>query len=698
MFSKFTEKAIQVIMNSQQEAKAMGHEFVGTEHILVGLMTVKDTLAQEVFAKLNVTEDKVRALIIELVKHKPKVKDPTQIVFTPQSKKVLSAAWEEARQLGHNYVNAEHVLLALTKDERCTAAQVFSALSITPSTLRETVIKVLESKVVVPEPLGGSAETASETNTPDLDRFSRDLTALSRENKLDPVIGREKEVERIIQILSRRTKNNPVLTGDAGVGKTAIIEGLAQRIVHHEVPDVLKNKRVVVFDLGLVVAGTKFRGEFEERIKRVMEEIRKNKNIILFIDELHTIIGTGGAEGSLDAANMFKPALARGEIQCIGATTLVEYRKYIEGDAALERRFQSVLVEEPSIEETIAILKGIRGRYEDFHKVKITDAAVESAAKLSVRYLPDRHLPDKAIDLIDEAAARVIIKNQLNRTVTEETIAEIISSWAGIPITQLSVEEVHRLKSMSKEIKTKIIGQDEAVEALSRAIKRSKAGLKDPRRPIGSFMFLGPSGVGKTELAKVLAEFLFGDRDSLVRIDMSEYTEKHTTSRLIGSPPGYIGHKEGGQLTDPVRKKPYSVILFDEVEKGSQEVLSLLLQIMEDGRLTDAMGRTVNFKNTVILLTSNAGASLIEHSAGYGFIAADRRQEADYETMKTKIKDELKKQFLPEFLNRIDDIVIFKVLEKASLETITKLMLEDVSRRLEENGYHLKAGLPVVRY
>ncbi|MFH1428444.1 MAG: ATP-dependent Clp protease ATP-binding subunit [Candidatus Margulisiibacteriota bacterium] len=695
MFSRFSEKAIQVIMTAQQEAKALGHEFVGTEHILLGIMKEKDSIANEVFKRLNITEDTVRKAVQNFIKHKPRVKDPGNIVFTPQTKKVLSAAWDEARQLGHTFVNVEHLLLALTKDEHSTASQVFSSLSITPQTIKETVFKILEAEIVTPEE---EFEMPFESNTPELDNYSRDLTRLAVENKLDPVIGRAKEIERIIQILSRRTKNNPVLTGDAGVGKTAIIEGLAQKIIAKQVPDMLKNKRVVTLDLGLLVAGTKFRGEFEERVKGLMEEIRTNTNVILFIDELHTIIGTGGSEGSLDAANMFKPALARGEIQCIGATTLQEYRKYIEGDAALERRFQSILVEEPTIEETIEILRGIKTRYEDYHKVTITDEAVEAAAKLSARYISDRHLPDKAIDLIDEAASRVIVKKREDKTVSAETIAEIVSSWTGVPILQLTDEELHRLQTMSQEIGKKIIGQEKAIDSLARAIKRGKAGLKDPQRPIGSFMFLGPSGVGKTELAKVLAEFLFGSAEALQRFDMSEYTEKHTTSRLVGSPPGYVGHKEGGQLTDAVRKKPYSVVLFDEVEKASPEVLTLLLQIMEDGRLTDAVGRTVNFKNTVILMTSNCGARDIQSSAGYGFVAETRKDEVDYEKMKAKVLESLKKDFVPEFLNRIDDVIVFRALNKENIEKIAMLMINDVNSRLFEGGLSVKVGPSAIKF
>ena len=695
MFSRFSEKAIQVIMKAQQEAKTMGHEFVGTEHILLAIAANKEPLTEDIFKELKINESSIRQAIENLVKNKPKVSNPTNIVFTPQTKKVLSGAWDEARQLGHTFVNAEHILLALTRDEHSTASQVFGALSITPKTIKETLFKVLEKRVIVSEE---EKNTKIESNTPELDNYSRDLTAMAAEKKLDPVIGRAVEVERIIQILSRRTKNNPVLTGDAGVGKTAIIEGLAQKIIAKDVPEALKGKRVLTLDLGLLVAGTKFRGEFEERVKGIMEEIRSNKNVILFIDELHTIIGTGGSEGSLDAANMFKPALARGEIQCIGATTLQEYRKYIEGDAALERRFQSVLVEEPSVEDTIEILRGIKSRYEDFHKVTISEEAVVAAARLSARYINDRHMPDKAIDLIDEAASRIILKQQPDKTVSEENIAEIVSSWTGVPILQLTDEELHRLQNMSKEIGTKIIGQNSAVESLVRAIKRGKAGLKDPGRPIGSFMFLGPSGVGKTELAKVLSEFLFGNKEALIRIDMSEYSEKHTASRLIGSPPGYIGHKEGGQLTDAVRKKPYSVVLFDEVEKASHEVLTLLLQIMEDGRLTDAMGRVINFKNTVILMTSNCGAQLIEHSAGYGFINNDKKGEISYETMKTKLMDNLKKEFAPEFLNRLDDIIIFKALSEENIEEIAKIHIKDLNRRIFESGYSVNTSAAVLKF
>ena len=695
MFSRFTEKAIQIIMQAQQEAKQRGHEFVGTEHLLLGLIKGKNSTTYDVFKKLKLSSLVIKKRIDDLIKDKPKVKKPNNIIFTSQAKKTLSLAWDEARQLGHNYVNVEHILLALIKDQQSTAAKAFSSLSITSEDLKDTLVRVLEENIVVPDI---DYEDDYENNTPILDSYSRDLTKFAREGKLDPVVGRKNEVERIIQILSRRTKNNPVLTGEAGVGKTAIIEGLAQKIVKRQVPEKLNNKRLVTLDLGLLVAGTKFRGEFEERLKGIMEEISDCNNVILFIDEIHTIIGTGGVEGSLDAANMFKPALSRGELQCIGATTLNEYRKYIEGDSALERRFQSVFVKEPSVSETILILKGIRSQYEDFHAVKITNKALEAAAKLSARYISERQLPDKAIDLVDEAAARAIIKNQKKCVVNEETIAEVVSSWTGIPTLQLTEEEIKRLQNMHKEIEKKIIGQEEAVASITKAIKRSKAGLKDPNRPIGSFMFLGPSGVGKTELSKVIAEFMFGSRDDLIRIDMSEYTEKHTTARLIGSPPGYIGHKEGGQLTDAVRKKPYSIILFDEIEKSSREVLSLLLQIMEDGRLTDSLGRVVDFKNTIILMTSNVGAKLIEKTEGFGFVSEENKEKINYERMKLKIKEELKKQFTPEFLSRIDDIIIFKALNITDIKKISKLLIRELNQRLAEKQVKLKVSSEVISF
>ncbi len=684
MFSRFTEKALQTIMAAQEEARTLGNDFVGTEHILLGLLAVnKDNIVLTVIEELGLTVEDIRKAVEETVEYSKKGAKLESIPFTSQVKHVLSLSWDEARQLGHSYVSIEHIFLALLREREGVAAKILNNLKVNVTKAREIILRLLGEKVVA------TKETSSPPpNTPLLNEFGRDLTWLATENKLDPVIGRQKEMERIIQILSRRTKNNPVLTGEAGVGKTAIVEALAQHIIKKDVPKKLQKKRIVTLDLGLLVAGTKYRGEFEERVKKLMEEIRKNKNIILFIDELHTIIGTGSTEGSLDVANMFKPALARGELQCIGATTLNEYRKHIESDAALERRFQSVIVDQPTLEETILILTGIRERYEQFHDVKIHDDAIQAAATLSSRYIADRQLPDKAVDLMDEAASRVILQGK-KKEVNAEDIAEIVSTWTGVPITQLTQSETQRLVTMEQSLHKRVVGQDDAVKALVRAIKRSKAGLRDPKRPIGSFIFLGPSGVGKTELAKSLAEFMFDNENNIVRLDMSEYTEKHTTSRLVGSPPGYVGYDEGGQLTEPVRRKPYSIVLFDEIEKSSPEVINILLQILEDGRLTDSTGRTVNFKNTVIIMTSNVGSKLIENSAGFGFVTSGNQEQVSYEKMKEKVLEELKRSFTPEFLNRIDDTIIFKALTKDNMKDICDIMLRDLNKRLMEKSLTL---------
>lgn len=687
MFSRFTEKAIQVIMQAQEEAKRLGNDFVGTEHLLLGIVHTPgdENLAVKALEELKVTPEDIEHSVEENVEYAKKTVKLENIPFTSQVKHVLSMSWDEARQLGHSYVGLEHLFLALLREQDGIAAKILSNLKVSPAKAREVMISYMGKKVTEAREAGPS------TATPQLNEFGRDLTWLAQDGKLDPVIGREKEIDRIIQILSRRTKNNPVLTGEAGVGKTAIAEGLAQRIIARRVPKKLLKKRVITLDLGLLVAGTKYRGEFEERVKKVMEEIRKAKNIILFIDELHTIIGTGSTEGSLDVANMFKPALARGELQCIGATTLNEYRKHIEGDSALERRFQSILVEPPTLDETLEILKGIRKRYEEFHEVTIEDSALEQAVKLSDRYITERQLPDKAVDLVDEAASRVILQGK-KATVDGNDIAEIVASWTGVDVRQMTTSDTERLLKMEEELKKRVIGQDEAISSLTRAIKRSKAGLKDPKRPIGSFIFLGPSGVGKTELSKALAEFLFGTEKNIVRIDMSEYTEKHTTSRLVGSPPGYVGYNEGGQLTEPVRRRPYSVVLFDEIEKAAPEVLNLMLQIMEDGRLTDSTGRIVDFKNTVILMTSNAGAKMIEKSAGFGFVAQNDREKVSYDKMKEKILDEMKHVFAPEFINRIDDTIIFRILTKENMHNIVDIMLRDLNKRLKEKELNITAS------
>jgi ATP-dependent Clp protease ATP-binding subunit ClpC len=738
MFSRFTEKAIQSIMLAQEEAKKFNHGYVGTEHILLGIIGEGDNVVVKTITDLGFSSDQIKLEIEQRLEMGTTVAEYGNIPFTQQAKQVLAYAWDEARQLGHNYVNVEHLFLAIFRDPTNIAARVLTEMGINLALFKDTVFKLLGDRfAAVPQ------KTQSTVPTPTLDLFGRDLTWLATENKLDPVIGRDKEIQRMIQIICRRTKNNPVLTGSPGVGKTAIVEGLAQKIVHKQVPEKLLHKRLISLDLGLLIAGTKYRGEFEDRVKKIMEEVRKADDVILFIDELHTIIGTGGSEGSLDAANLFKPALARGELQCIGATTLDEYRKHIEGDGALERRFQSILVEEPSFEETIQILHGIKEAYEVFHNVKFTDEALKAAVDLSIRYITDRNLPDKAVDLIDEAASKIMLNSTesqielrnlekelatikaeinkaedekkvpneaslikrlsdiekkiieikkhpdtLNKTVTAETIAETVSSWTGVPISKLSKEESAKLLEMGNDMSKKVVGQEDAVKALVRAVKRAKVGLKDPRRPSGSFLFLGPTGVGKSELAKTLAEYLFGSKDAVIRIDMSEYMEKHTVSRMIGSPPGYVGFNEGGQLTEPVRRKPYSVVLFDELEKASPEVINILLQILDDGRITDASGRMVNFKNTIIIMTSNVGSKFIQKETSFGFVDEKRLEHTQYEAMKLKLNDELKKEFKPEFLNRIDDIVIFKTLTKESLSIIADIMLQEVEDRLKDHNIY----------
>lgn len=733
MFSRFTEKAIQAIMLAQEEAKRYHHSYVGTEHVLLGILGEGDNVVIKTFQELGVTPEQIKEAIEERLEYGGLSSDYGNIPFTQQAKQVLTYAWDEARKLGHNYVNVEHLCLSIFRDPTNIAAKVLNEMGITLTSFKDTLFKVLGSRFVTQAP-----KTQPAVATPTLDLFGRDLTQLANEGSLDPVIGRQSEIERIIQIICRRTKNNPVLTGEPGVGKTAIVEGLAQKISSKDVPDKLAEKRVVTLDLGLLVAGTKYRGEFEDRVKKVMEEVRKAKNVILFIDELHTIIGTGGSEGSLDAANLFKPALARGELQCIGATTLDEYRKHIENDGALERRFQSVYVKEPSPEDTLQILRGIKNKYEEFHGVTITDEALQESVDLSQRYITDRHLPDKAVDLIDEAASRVMLKassvspelrtvhaevlrleseqkvakdrhdaktleqiekrleevqenmltfpadqvQSISKTVTGASIAQVVSSWTGIPVTNLTEEESQRLIRMDEILKNRIVGQDDAVKALVRAIKRAKVGLKDPKRPSGSFLFLGPTGVGKSELAKTLAEFLFNSRDALIRVDMSEFMEKHTVARLIGSPPGYVGYNEGGQLTEPVRRRPYSVVLFDELEKASRDVINILLQILEDGRLTDATGKVVDFRNTVIIMTSNVGSKYIESETSFGFVDPKREEDNKYDSIKQKLSRELREEFRPEFLNRIDDIVIFKSLTKEDVKKISKIMLADIRDRL----------------
>ncbi|MDD5455540.1 MAG: ATP-dependent Clp protease ATP-binding subunit [Candidatus Margulisbacteria bacterium] len=695
MFSRFTQKAIQVIMFAQEKAKKIKIPFINNELLLYGILKTDDPLIITALNKVGIDINYFRSIIQKHLQNQKGTYKNETIPFSPQVKLTLSQAWDEARQLGHNHVSVEHLFLAILKDSSPGITNVIIEANIDILKIRNAILEVLgesySASTLPPEEV--------RPQTPTLDLYSLDLTLLAKENKLDPVIGREFEIKRIIQILSRRNKNNPVLTGEAGVGKTAIVEGLAQRIVNAQVPPNLLNKRVVTLDLGLLVAGTRFRGEFEERIKKILDEIKNDKTTVLFIDELHTIIGTGNSEGSLDAANMLKPALARGEIQCIGATTLNEFRKTIENDAALERRFQSILIDPPTPEETLEILKGLRKRYEDYHKVTITDEALEGAVYYSSRYITNRQLPDKAVDLIDEAASTEMLeasktnllqnKPKKEILVTRESIISVVSIWTGIPLKELSQSEAARLKNMAEDIAKHVIGQTEAIQALSKSIKRTKAGLKDPKRPTGSFLFLGPSGVGKTELARQLAKYLFGKEDAIVRIDMSEYTEKHTISRLIGSPPGYVGYNEGGLLSEPVRKKPYSIVLFDEIEKAHPEVINLLLQIMEDGRLTDSTGKLVDFKNTIVIMTSNVGAKTIENTSSFGF-RTTQDDKADYERMKEKIMGEIKEAFSPEFINRIDDIIIFKALTKEYLGQIAQLFLDDLNTRVKDKELIIK--------
>ncbi len=741
MFGRFTERAQKVLALAQEEAIRLGHNNVGTEHILLGLVREGEGIAAKALSVLGLSPEKIQKEVESLI---GKGQESVQTIhYTPRAKKVIELSMDEARKLGHSYVGTEHILLGLIREGEGVAARVLNNLGVSLNKARQQVLQLLGSNESSSS-AGGSSVNA---NTPTLDSLARDLTAVARDGSLDPVIGRSKEIERVIEVLSRRTKNNPVLIGEPGVGKTAIAEGLAQQIINNEVPETLRDKRVMTLDMGTVVAGTKYRGEFEDRLKKVMDEIRQAGNIILFIDELHTLIGAGGAEGAIDASNILKPALARGELQCIGATTLDEYRKYIEKDAALERRFQPIRVNEPTNDESIQILKGLRDRYEAHHRVTITDDAIDAAVKLSDRYISDRFLPDKAIDLIDEAASKVRLRSytappnlkeleqrlegvrkekdaavqsqefekaaslrdseqklreelettknswkekqgQENTEVTPEDIALVVANWTGIPVSKLKQEETERLLNMESILHDRVIGQDEAVKAISKAIRRARAGLKDPKRPIGSFIFLGPTGVGKTELARALAEALFGDEDSIIRIDMSEYMEKHTTSRLVGSPPGYVGHEEGGQLTEKVRRNPYSVILLDEIEKAHPEVFNILLQVLEDGRLTDSKGRTVDFRNTVVIMTSNVGASTLKRGKSLGFTAQSENQE--YENMKSKVMDEMKKAFRPEFLNRIDETIVFHTLQKEHLKHIISLMSNQLQKRLSEQGIDIE--------
>lgn len=738
---RYTERAMRVLNWAQEEARSRGAQAMDTEHILLGLLKERGSVALSILESMGITPDEIRSEIEALSEAKPPV--PSIEAITETAKNVLTLLGEEAAALGHSYIGTEHILLALLREGGGIAYEVLTGLGADYDTVREEIVKRVGGQIQ--EPRAPQRTQTGRKSTPTLDAYGRDLTELAAQGKLDPVIGREKEIQRVIEILSRRTKNNPVLIGEPGVGKTAIVEGLAQAIKAGNVPEMLKGKRVVGLDLAAMVAGTKYRGEFEERLKKVLEEIKSSGDIILFIDEMHNIIGAGAAEGAIDASSILKPMLARGELQCIGATTLDEYRKYVEKDAALERRFQPVLVSEPTVEETIEILKGLRERYEDHHGVTYTDKALEAAAVLSSRYVSGRFLPDKAIDLIDEAGAVVKMRafeapselreletklesivqqkedavaaqefekaahlrdqeQQLKAlieekrkewqitevpekmTVTEDEIASIVAEWTGIPVKKLAATESERLLNLEDELHKRVINQNEAVEAVARAVRRSRAGLKDPKRPIGSFIFLGPTGVGKTELAKALAEVMFGDEDAIVRLDMSEYQERHTVSRLVGAPPGYVGYEEGGQLTEAVRRKPYSVILLDEIEKAHPDVFNVLLQVLEDGRLTEAQGRTVDFRNTVIIMTSNVGAEDITGKAGLGFTADRGSQVLSHEDMKERVTDALKRVFRPEFLNRVDEIIVFQSLTEEHLREIVDLQIKDVRKRLEDSA------------
>ncbi|GAA0503289.1 ATP-dependent protease ATP-binding subunit ClpC [Salinibacillus aidingensis] len=751
MFGRFTERAQKVLALAQEEAMRLGHNNIGTEHILLGLVTEGEGIAAKALTTLNVEPDKIQQEVEQLIGKGEKANQT--IHYTPRAKKVIELSMDEARKLGHSYVGTEHILLGLIREGEGVAARVLNNLGVSLNKARQQVLQLLGSNESTSSHRGGVGRQSSNANTPTLDSLARDLTAIAKEDHIDPVIGRSEEIERVVQVLCRRTKNNPVLIGEPGVGKTAIAEGLAQQIVNNEIPEILRDKRVMTLDMGTVVAGTKYRGEFEDRLKKVMEEIRQAGNIILFIDELHTLIGAGGAEGAIDASNILKPALARGELQCIGATTLDEYRKYIEKDAALERRFQPIQVDEPTKEESVQILQGLRDRYEAHHRVSITDEAIESSVRLSDRYITDRFLPDKAIDLIDEAASKVRLRSytappdlkeleqqleevrkekdaavqsqefekaaslrdneqrlrerlektqsewkekqgQENSEVTLEDIASVVSTWTGVPVSRLAKDESERLLNLEETLHSRVIGQDEAVKAISKAIRRARAGLKDPKRPIGSFIFLGPTGVGKTELARALASSMFGDEDAMIRIDMSEYMEKHSTSRLVGSPPGYVGFEEGGQLTEKVRTKPYSVVLLDEIEKAHPDVFNMLLQVLEDGRLTDSKGRTVDFRNTVLIMTSNVGARELRRNKYVGFTLGD--EEQDFQNMKSKVMEELKKAFRPEFLNRIDETIVFHSLEKKHLKEIVSLMIEQLRQRLVDQEIDFEVTDPAL--
>ncbi|MGB4589130.1 MAG: ATP-dependent Clp protease ATP-binding subunit [Clostridiaceae bacterium] len=755
MFERFTERAKSTLMFAQKESQKLQHGYIGTEHILFGIASVEGA-SSNILSEAGVTKDLIHEMIEEtLGRGNSMVMGTGQIALTPRTKRLLDTSFKQARAIGQNYISPEHMLLAILDEEEGVAFAILQNLGVDIPKLRNDITQSFSNQSGQGDNEGRNQEKST---TPNLDMYGKDLTEMARDGKLDPVIGRGEETERILEILSRRTKNNPVLIGDPGVGKTAIAEGLAQRIVKGNIPELLKDKRVVALDLSQMLAGAKYRGEFEERLKNVMTEIKSAKNVILFIDEIHTIVGAGGAEGAIDASNILKPALAKGEIQTIGATTIEEYRKYFEKDSALSRRFQPVQVGEPTKEEAILILNGLRDKYEAHHRVKITDEALEASVELSDRYITDRFLPDKAIDLMDEAAAKVRIQNltappdvksieeelkniqkekeesvslqdyekaaklrdkenELKKTlesskskwksgsigtsglvVTEEDIAQVVSRWTKVPVKKLTEKESEKLLNLENILHERVVGQDEAVNSISRAVRRARVGLKDPNRPIGSFIFLGPTGVGKTELSKALAIAMFGSEKAMVRIDMSEYMEKHSVSRLIGSPPGYVGYDEGGQLTEAVRRNPYSVILFDEIEKAHPEVFNVLLQILEDGRLTDGKGKTVNFKNTIIIMTSNVGASTIKKQKTVGFSIAEDRHLEQYEMMKENIMNELRQQFKPEFINRIDDIIVFHSLTDNDLDKITDLMLKDVADRIAEREIYLKFSDETVKF
>jgi len=752
MFERFTDRARKVMALANQEAQRFNHEYIGTEHILLGLVKEGSGVGATVLKNLDVDIKKLRLAVEKRVKSGPDMVTMGKLPQTPRAKKVIEYAIEEARALNHNYVGTEHILLGLLRETEGIAAQVLMDMDMRLEDVRQEVLNLLgasidEEAIGLGMKMGPAVARKPKSKTPALDSFGRDLTQLAVDDELDPVIGRKNEIERLVQILCRRTKNNPVLLGEAGVGKTAIVEGLSQQIVHKQVPEILKDKRIVVLDLAMMVAGTKYRGQFEERIKAVINEVKRAKNVILFIDELHTLVGAGGAEGAIDAANVLKPALARGEVQCIGATTLDEYRKHIEKDGALERRFQTIIVEAPSKDETLDILKGLQDRYEAHHRVRFSNEALYQAVELSTRYIAGRCLPDKAIDVIDEAGARVRLKNmtlppdltdieekieklqrekdeavrstdyeraaalrdeaqqlldkknQLHKKwyeenkeatglVDAETIAEVVSNMTGVPLTRLEKKEAQRLLELEVELHKRVVSQDEAISAVAKAVRRSRSGLKDPNRPMGCFIFLGPSGVGKTLLARALAEFMFGDESALVQLDMSEFMEKHNVSRLVGAPPGYVGYEEGGQLTERIRRRPYAVLLLDEIEKAHADVYNMLLQIMEEGRLTDSFGRHIDFKNVVLIMTSNIGADLIKNQAGFGF--GKKTPEDNYEKMKEMLHKEVEHHFRPEFLNRVDDTIVFRALTREDLQTIVDYELAKVFKRLTEHGLRLE--------